>query len=83
MSMRAKRVIQTEVDEKVYRFVVKTAEAKGLTLKEAARQALREWAAREGDLSWDPLFDPKWGGKAGKATDASKVDEVVYRRRRR
>jgi len=78
-----KRVVQTEVDSKLYEFVLKTAEAKGLTLKDAARQALWEWAAREGDLSWDPLFDPSWGFKGGKKTDASKVDEVLYGRRKR
>jgi len=83
VSMRAKKVIQTEVDPVVYSFVLKTAEAKGLTLKEAARQALTEWAAREGDLSWDPLFDLSKTFTAGQRTDASKVNEVVYRRRKR
>ncbi len=79
----AKKVVQTEVDIALYDFVLKTAKSKGLTLKEAAQEALRTWAAQEGDLSWDPLFDPEWGGKATKGTDASKVNEVVYRRRRR
>ena len=81
--MTPKRVVQTEVEAKLYEFVLKTADAKGLTLKDAARQALWEWAAREGDLSWDPLFDPSWGFKGGKKTDASKVDEVLYGRRKR
>jgi len=81
--MMRKRVIQTEVEPHVYEFVLKTAKAKGLTLKEAAREALREWAAREGDLSWDPLFDPSWGFRGGKKTDSSKVDDVVYGRRKR
>ena len=57
----AKKVVQTEVDIVLYDFVLKTAKSKGLTLKEAAREALRAWAAQEGDLSWDPLFDPSWG----------------------
>ena len=77
------KVIQTEVDPVVYSFVLKTAEAKGLTLKEAARQALTEWAAREGDLSWDPLFDLSKTFTAGHRTDVSEVNEVVYRRRKR
>lgn len=81
--MRLKKVIQTEVDPTVYAFVRRTAEAKGLTLKEATRQALSEWAAREGDLSWDPLFDPSIVFSAGKRTDASRVDEVLHRRRKR
>lgn len=78
-----RKVVQTEVDPVLYEFVLRTAKAKGLTLKEATREALRAWAAQEGDLSWDPLFDPKWGGRAPKETDASKVDDVLYRRRRR
>jgi hypothetical protein len=62
--------------------VVRNAKAKGLTLREAAREALREWAAREGDLSWDSLFDPDWGFKVGQKTDSSKVDEVLYARKK-
>ena len=81
--MRGKKVIQTEVDPVVCSFVLRTAEAKGLTLKEAARQALSEWASREGDLSWDPLFDLSKTFSSAKRTDASKVDEVLYRRRKR
>lgn len=78
-----KKVVQTEVDAVLYEFFLRTAKSKGLTLKEATREALRSWAAQEGDLSWDPLFDPHWGGKARKGTDASKVARVLYRRRKR
>ncbi|HKZ23812.1 MAG TPA: hypothetical protein VJ224_05350 [Thermoplasmata archaeon] len=81
--MLTKKVVQTEVDPMLYEFVLKTAKSKGLTLKEAVREALRAWAAQEGDLSWDPLFDPAWGEKARKPTDASKVDEVLYGRKKR
>ena len=81
--MRRRKVIQTEVDRELYAFIAKTAEAKGLTLKEAARRAIWDWAAREGDLSWDPLFDLSKSFRAPRRTDASKVDEAVYRRRRR
>jgi len=83
MMATAKKVVQTEVDAALYRFVLKTAKAKGLTIKEAARQALRAWASQEGDLSSDPLFDPNWGFPGRVKTDASKVDEVLYRRRKR
>ena len=79
----AKKVVQTELDHALYEFVLKTANAKGLTLKEAVREAIRAWAAQEGDLSWDPLFDTSWGFRGRVATDSSKVDEVLYRRRRR
>src|SRR2546428_1025277 len=76
--MPTKKVVPTEVDPVVYSFVLKTAEAKGLTLKEAARQALTEWAAREGDLSWDPLFDLSKTFTAGQRTGASQANEVAY-----
>ncbi|TLZ59985.1 MAG: hypothetical protein E6K13_08895 [Methanobacteriota archaeon] len=79
----AKRVVQTDVDPALYEFVVKTAKSKGLTLKEATREALRSWAAQEGNLSWDPLFDPSWGFPGPVKKDASKVNEVIYRRRKR
>ncbi len=78
----AKRVVQTEVDPSLYEFVVKTAKAKGITLKEATREALRRWAAMEGDLSWDPLFDLSKTFKSKKGTDSSKVDEILYGKRR-
>ncbi len=73
-----KRIIQTEVDSALYDFVVKTAKAKGITLKEATREALRRWAAMEGDLSWDPIFDLSKTFESKKATDSSKVDETLY-----
>ncbi len=81
--MAQSKVVQTNLEPHVYEFVLRTAEGRGLTLKEAARRALWEWAMREGDLSWDPWFNPKWALKAGKKTDSSKVDEVVYGRRKR
>ena len=80
--MRPRKIIQTDVDPAVYSFILKTAESKGLTLKEAARQALSDWAAREGKLAWDPLFDLSKVFTAGRRTDASKVDEVRYVKRK-
>ena len=45
MHMAATRkVVQTELDPALYEFVLRTAKAKGLTLKEAALEALRRWA---------------------------------------
>lgn len=79
----ARKVVQTEVDETLYEFVLKTAKAKGLTLKEAVREALRTWASQEGDLSWDPLFDLSKTFRSGRKVDSSRVDEVLYGRRKR
>ncbi len=81
--MAETKVVQTEVGQHLYEFVLKTAKAKGLTLKEAVRRAIWEWASREGDLSWDPMFDPSWAFRSGKRTDASKMNEVLYGRRKR
>jgi len=78
-----KKVVQTEVDPFLYEFISRTARSKGLTLKEATREALRAWAVQEGDLSSGPLFDPNWGFPGRVKTDASKVNEVLYRRRKR
>ena len=73
-----RKVVQTELDPALYEFVLRTAKAKGLTLKEAAREALRRWASSEGDLSWDPLFDLSKTYRARGRTDSSRVDEVLY-----
>src|SRR3990170_7093977 len=79
MHMAATRkVVQTELDPALYEFVLRTAKAKGLTLKEAAREALRRWASSEGDLSWDPLFDLSRTYRARGRTDSSRMDEVLY-----
>ena len=78
-----RKVVQTELDRATYEFVVKTAKARGVSLKEAAREALRRWASSEGDLSSDPLFDLTKTFHARTRTDSSRVDEVVYARRRR
>ena len=43
----ARKVVQTEVDRDAYEFLLKTAESKGLTLKEALRQAARAYEAEE------------------------------------
>ena len=84
MSMVAgRKVVQTELDPATYEFVLKTAKAKGMTLKEATRDALRRWASSESDLSGDPLFDLSKTFRARKRTDSSRVDEIVYARRRR
>lgn len=80
--MARKKIVRVEVSPSLYESVSRTAEAKGVSLPEAFRIALQEWASREGDLSLDPLFDPTWKGTEGKKSDASKVDEVLYGRKR-
>ena len=73
-----KKVVQTEVDRDAYEFLLKTAESKGLTLKEALRQAALEWAAREGDLSFDPMFDFSIVASKGSRKFPDRGEEVLY-----
>ncbi|HKZ48664.1 MAG TPA: hypothetical protein VJ397_07760 [Thermoplasmata archaeon] len=75
-----KKVVQTEVDRDAYDFILKTAEAKGLTLKEALRVAALEWAAREGDLKFDPLFDFSRVVAKGRRKFPDRGEEVLYGR---
>jgi hypothetical protein len=78
----AKKVVQSKVDSAIYAFFIETAKLKRITLTKANREALRNWIAKEGDLSWDPFFDPSWGGRARVPTDASKVNNLLYGRQK-
>lgn len=78
---RPKKVVRRDADAALYAFFLETAKLKRITLTKATREALRNWIANEGDLSWDPLFDPGWGDSAQLPTDASSVDKVLYGRR--
>lgn len=78
----AKKVVQTEVEPLLHAFVVKTAKAEGITLKEAMREAVRRLETMEGDLPRDPLFDLSKTFRSKKRTESSKVDEVLYGKRR-
>jgi hypothetical protein len=50
------KVVQTELDQSDYETLAGLARAKNLTIKEAAREALRWWTASQADLTADPLF---------------------------
>ena len=53
---RAKRVVQTELDQADYETLVQTAKSKNMSIKEATREALRWWSSSLADLKQDPLF---------------------------
>ena len=72
------KVAQTEFDQRAYEFVLRTAEAKGITLKEALRVAALEWAAREGDLTFDPLFDFALVAPKGRRKFPNRGEETLY-----
>ena len=51
-----KKVVQTELEPGDYETLLSLAKSKNMTIKEAARQALRWWSASVIDLTEDPLF---------------------------
>jgi hypothetical protein len=53
---RKKKVVQTELEAGEYETLLSLARRKNMTIKEAAREALRYWAASTTDLTEDPLF---------------------------
>ncbi len=56
---RKKKVVQTELDLGDYETLLSLAKSKNMTIKEAAKEALRWWTASATDLSKDPLFKLK------------------------
>lgn len=54
-----KKVVQTELEASDYETLVNLAKSKNMTIKEAAREALRWWSASVTDLTKDPLFTLK------------------------
>ena len=75
------KVVQTEVEPKLYNTFKNILETKGMTIKNAVRDAIQDWAIRNGDIRKDPLFDLSKVLDSGKNTDSSKIDEVIYSRK--
>jgi hypothetical protein len=48
--------VQTELEPSDYEILVNLARSKNMTIKEAAREALRWWSPSLTDLTKDPLF---------------------------
>ena len=59
MPLKTKKVVQTELEPSAYEELAKIAASKNLTIKEAAREALRWWSVSNSDLGEDPLFKLK------------------------
>jgi len=81
-----RKVAQTELDPGEYQTLVKTAEKKGMTIKEALRQAVLMWVQEESGIDPnDPIFDialgrrkaPDWGRGTEKAS--KEIDEILYK----
>ncbi len=56
MTEGKRKVVQTELEQSDYETLLTAARRKNMTLKEAAREALRLWSASVSDLTRDPLF---------------------------
>ncbi len=54
-----KKVVQTELEQGDYETLLNLAKSRNMTIKEAAREALRWWSASMADLTNDPLFKLK------------------------
>ena len=76
------KVVQTEVPIDVYERFSRAANARGLTIKEAARAAIEGYADLHQPIDPDdPLFAPlDRDSPAAEASDdaAERVDEIVY-----
>lgn len=77
-AMAREKVVQTELDAKEYELLSSTARTKGLTIKEAARKAIVEWAISSTDLSGDPLLKLQ-PFRFRRKVRAEEIDKVLYR----
>ncbi len=80
MQGEEKKVVQTELTRSEHEMVASAAKSRNLTLKQAAREALLEWATSEIDLGQDPLFKLR-PTKFRISVRADKLEEFVYRHR--
>jgi hypothetical protein len=84
-----RKVAQTELEPEEYRELAKTAEKKGLTIKDALREAALRWTSEESGIDPnDPIFDIALGRRKpqdwGKGTEKTGKDhdKVLYGERR-
>ena len=75
-----RKVAQTELEPAEYSTLAATARKKGLTIKEALREAALRWSREESGINPnDPIFHVKardWG--KGTENASKEVDETVY-----
>ncbi|RLG79099.1 MAG: hypothetical protein DRO40_13230 [Thermoprotei archaeon] len=75
--MVAKKVVQTELEEKEYKAFKRVVEKRGLTIKQGLREAIWQWISMHTPLEDDPLFKVK-PVKTGVKTDSSNLDRALY-----
>jgi len=76
------KVVQTEVDPSEYGILEKIVRKRGMTIKEAVREAIESWVGLQTPLEEDPLFKLK-PARTGVKTDSSNLDEALYGRHRK
>ena len=77
----ARKVVQTELEEKEYRLLKEAVDKHGLSLKRGVREAVLQWVSTQIPVSEVPLFKLK-PVRTGVETDSSKLDERLYREKR-
>lgn len=77
----ARKVVQTELEDKEYRLLKEAVDKQGLSLKRGVREAVLQWVSTQIPVSEDPLFNVK-PVRTGVETDSSKLDERLYREKR-
>ena len=70
-------MVQTELGEREYDLLAEVAKKEGLTIKEAARQALLDWSVSGMDLKNDPLFRLK-PVRFRQKIKSSEIDRFLY-----
>ena len=80
MPRKTKKVVQTELEESDYEELARLATSKNMTIKEAAREALRSWSVSNADLSEDPLFKLK-PVEFKMKVKSDKIEAFLYKRK--
>jgi len=71
------KVVQTELDEREYKFLVKVTKKRKLTIKEGLREAVQHWISTHVAVDEDPLFNIE-PIKTGVETDSSKLEKNLH-----
>jgi len=71
------KVVQTQVNETVYKALETIVRKRHITIKDAVREAIVSWIGLQTPVAEDPLLRLK-PVKTGVKTDASKLDEILY-----
>ena len=74
---QAKKVVQTELSAEEYQVLTQTAKSHKLTIKQAVKEALSEWALSRADFSEDPLLKIR-PIKFKVKIRADRLDEFMY-----